>query len=354
MTLADLENQPSLLLLKCISGSRAYGLDTPTSDTDLKGVFYLPKTEFYGLTYTDQLNNETNDEVYYELKRFFDLLVKNNPNILELLATPSDCLLYRHPLMEKIKVEDFLSKLCKDSFAGYAQTQIKKARGLHKKILNPMDGERKSLLDFCYIVHEQGSISLMTWLKKNNYRQEDCGLVNIPHICDMYAIFHNHQLEQGSFMGIYSGTEANEVALSSVPPNILPLATMSFNKDGYSSHCKDYREYQEWIQKRNLSRYQGTLSHGKNYDAKNMMHTFRLLNMAEEIAREGKIYVRRKDRDFLLRIRSGEFEYEDLVSLVGEKIQRIGELFNHSDLPEMPDLKKTEALLVECRETLYG
>jgi hypothetical protein len=354
MTLADLENQPSLLLLKCISGSRAYGLHTPTSDTDLKGVFWLPKNEWYGLTYTDQVSNETNDEVYYELKRFFELLVKNNPNILELLATPDDCLIYRHPLMQLIKVEDFLSKLCKESFAGYALTQIKKARGLHKKILNPMEGERKSLLDFCYVIHQQGSIPLHTWLEKNNYHQEDCGLVNIPHIRQMYALFHTHQLEQGFLMGISSGPESNDVVLSSVPASIQPLATMSFNKDAYSSHCKDYREYQEWVQKRNIHRYHGTLSHGKNYDAKNMMHTFRLLHMAEEIAREGKIYVRRIDRDFLLKIRSGEFEYEELVNRVDEKIQLIHELFTHADLPETPNIEKAEALLIQCRETLYG
>ena len=31
------------IIFECISGSRAYGLDTPTSDTDIRGVFILPK-----------------------------------------------------------------------------------------------------------------------------------------------------------------------------------------------------------------------------------------------------------------------------------------------------------------------
>lgn len=102
-----------LLLFECISGSRAYGLDTPQSDTDLKGVFYLPREQFYGLNYIPQLSNETNDEVYYELGRFVELLGKNNPNILEILATPDDCILYRHPIMEKLHIGMFLSRLCK-------------------------------------------------------------------------------------------------------------------------------------------------------------------------------------------------------------------------------------------------
>ena len=80
------------------------------------------------MDYIPQISNETNDEVYYEIGRFVELLLKNNPNILEILATPDDCLLYKHPLMEKLQLKDFLSKLFKDTFAGYATTQIKKPK----------------------------------------------------------------------------------------------------------------------------------------------------------------------------------------------------------------------------------
>ena len=136
MTIQEIKDK-GLLLFECISGSKAYGLDTSQSDTDLKGVFYLPKDLFYGLEYIPQVNNETNDEVYYELGRFVELLCKNNPNILELLASPNECILYRHPLMDKLNIDMFLSKVCKDTFAGYALTQIRKARGHKKKVVNP-------------------------------------------------------------------------------------------------------------------------------------------------------------------------------------------------------------------------
>ena len=56
------------------------------------------------------------------------------------------------------------------------------------------------------------------------------------------------------------------------------------------------------------------MSHGKNYDAKNMMHVFRLLLMAKEIAAEGKINVFRNDREFLLDIKQGKYEYDELVA----------------------------------------
>ncbi len=46
-----------------------------------------------------------------------------------------------------------------------------------------------------------------------------------------------------------------------------------------------------------------------------MIHTFRLLNMAKEIAVEKQIHIFRKDRDFLLKIKNGEFSYDELVKM---------------------------------------
>ena len=52
-----------------------------------------------------------------------------------------------------------------------------------------------------------------------------------------------------------------------------------------------------------------------------MMYVFRLLLMVKEIAVEGKINVFRHDRDFLLSIKKGKFEYDKLVQK--QKHQRI-------------------------------
>ena len=353
MTLQELENDSSHLLLKCISGSQAYGLALPHSDIDIKGVFIQPKKEYYGLTYVDQINNETNDIMYYEIKKFVELLLKNNPNILELLSTPDDCILHRHPVMDLLKREMFLSRLCNQTFGQYAYAQIKKARGLNKKLLNPLDRKRKTILDFCYIVKGQGSVPVAEWLMSHGYAQEDCGLVRIDHMRDMYALFHQSQSER-KFSGIFSGDDADEVSLSSVPEGLQPACILYFNKDGYSVYCKEYRQYWEWVEQRNEERYENTVSHGKNYDAKNMMHVFRLLNMAEEIARYKKVNVRRPERQYLLKIRAGEFAYEDLLKQAEGKIAVIDDLFKKSDLPEQPDYEASNALLVQTRAMIYG
>ncbi|GAC1306567.1 MAG: hypothetical protein NVSMB24_17080 [Mucilaginibacter sp.] len=325
------------------------------SDIDKKGVYILPKAELFGFEFKDQVANSTNDEVYFEIKRFIELLTKNNPNILELLNTPTGFVLYRNPLMNLIKSNDFLSKLCLDTFAGYAQTQIRKAKGLNKKINRPMARERKSVLDFCYVVYKNGSIPLTLWLGDNNLSQEGCGLINLDHFRDVYLLYHQKQLNNsGWFKGVVSGPGADDVQLSSVPKGIEPIAIMNFNKDGYSAYCKEFKEYREWEEKRNQIRYEGTLTHGKNYDAKNMMHTFRLLNMAEEIGLYKKIIVSRGDREFLLKIRSGDFEFDTLMQMVDEKMDRIRDIYAKSDLPDQPDAKKAEDILIEIRDRFYN
>ena len=348
MTVNELRKN-NCILLDCITGSQAYGTAHAKSDVDLKGVFVAPKESFFSLEHPDQLNEENNNVMFYELKKFIDLLAKNNPNMIELLAMPEDCIRYKHPLFDLVKPGMFLSKLCKDSFAGYAMSQIKKARGLNKKIVNPVAKERKTILDFCYVVSGQGSVPLVQFLDSKNLKQENCGLSAIPHMRDMYGVYAG----KGTYAGIARTADSMEVSLSSIAEGEQPIAVMSFNKDGYSKYCRDYREYWDWVENRNEARYENTIEHGKNYDAKNMMHTFRLLSMAEEIGRTGEVIVRRPDREALLEIKSGRFSYEELVARAEEKLREIETVYENSFLPSSPDIKEVNNLLVHLRKELY-
>lgn len=338
------------LIFEAITGSRAYGLDTPNSDTDIRGVFILPKEEFYSLRYTAQVSNHTNDIVYYELGRFIELLTKNNPNILELLGTPESNVLLRHESMKAIKLEWVLSRLCEQTFANYAFTQIKKAYGLEKKILNPMAEERKSVLDFCFAYHNHESMSARQFLSFRGWKQEDIGLAVIPHLKDCFNLYYS---SENIYSGIVKKETSNEVSLSSIPKGESPAALLYFNRDGYSVYCKKYAEYQEWINKRNDERYKNTMSHGKKYDAKNMMHVFRLLLMAKEIATEKRINVFRKDRGFLMDIKAGKFEYDELIKKAEELKADLPALYEQSGLPDNPDVERLNELLVEMRESFY-
>lgn len=147
---------------------------------------------------------------------------------------------------------------------------------------------------------------------------------------------------------------ANEVSLSSIPKGEKEKAYLFFNLESYSSYCKDYKEYWEWVEKRNEHRYLGNVEHGKGYDAKNMMHTIRLLQVAEEILTQGRLNVKRFNRDELLSIKAGDRPYDDLLEMADSLMTRIEAAYFNSPLPEVPDKEKAELVLIQMRETLYG
>jgi hypothetical protein len=294
--------------------------------------------------------------VFYELRRFVELLLKNNPTVLELLGTPADCIIYQHPLFERFQAKDFLSKLCRQSFAEYAVAQIRKAKGLNKKINHPEPPARKSVLDFCYVTIGAGAQPVTTWLARHGHEAAQCGLANVPHLTDLYALFIDATSERRhGYRGLVRDPETSQdVLLSAVPKGEEPVAYLSFNRNGYSTYCRAFREYWEWVEKRNAERYQNTVQHGKNYDAKNMLHVFRLLQMAGEIAETGQLNVRRPNREFLLQIRRGEFEYEALVTEAEQLVARVDAAFVHSNLPDAPNRETAEQLLQRVRHAFYA
>ncbi|SSY79747.1 DNA polymerase beta superfamily protein [Alysiella crassa] len=353
LTLADLHSQ-NLILLETVSGSRAYGLATPESDWDIKGVFYLPPKQYFSLHYTPQIANESNDIVYYELGRFVELLLASNPHALELLAAPTDCIRQRAPIMDNLRLDWFVSQACQHSFAGYALGQIKKARGLNKKINNPMSPEKKSLLDFCYIIQENDTIDLPIWLAETNRQPEKIGLAAVPHARNLFAVFYDEDGSLG-YRGVAPKNMANSLTVSSIPPHAKRVAYLSFNQDGYSSYYREYASYWQWVRERNETRYQNNQAHQGGYDSKNMMHTFRLLQMARDIAVHGEIRVRRDNRDELLAIKQGSLDYETLLSQAEQLNQEVQDLFNENPcrLPEQVNYEAAECALIDMRRELY-
>ncbi len=338
------------LIFEVVSGSKSYGLDNELSDTDIKGVFVLPKESFYGLEYTAQVNNESNDVMYYELRRFIELLSKNNPNITEMLNVPAGCILLKHSVMEMVSMEMFLSKRCEQSFANYAFTQIRKAYGLEKKIMQSIEEHRKSVEDFCYVYEGEQAIELKPWLRGKAFAQSEIGLSAFAHLRDCYNIFQSAAIP---YAGIVKKDNANEVSLSCIPKGEESIGLLYFNRDGYSVYCKQYKEYWEWVNKRNDARYTATMLHGKRYDAKNMMDVFRLLRMAKEIATHGTVNVHRDDRTFLLDIKSGKFEYDYLVEKATGLKDELPELYRESALPEHPNMEAVNQLLINMRKRYY-
>lgn len=120
----DLE---SFIILRCVVGSRAYGLDDDHSDTDRRGVYLAPAELQWSLFGApEQFEDNTVQCCYWELQKFLLMALKANPNILECLYSPPVEKLT--PMGEDLVKhrKAFLSQMIIQTFNGYALSQLKK------------------------------------------------------------------------------------------------------------------------------------------------------------------------------------------------------------------------------------
>lgn len=346
-------------LFECIIGSQAYGTNLPTSDIDIKGVYIQPNEDILGFKYNQQIEVDK-DTVYYEIKRFIELAMTANPTILEVLFV-DDCLIKEyHSAFEFVQDNriKFLTKKCYNSFAGFAHGQIEKAQGLNKKMNWELEKTvRKTPLDFCYVLDKNRSIPLDAWLKQQKMKQEFCGLCAVDHFPGTYLLYYDWLAEHRGhteYRGIVF-EDSNDIRLTSIPKGqeLQVECTISYNKDAYSKHCRKYHEYTTWLANRNTTRYSDTAKHGQRIDGKNMMHCIRMLECAEEIATTGILTVKRPNAEYLLSIRRGEMNLEDILKVATEKITGLKELFEKSDLPDDVDKEFAHTLVNDVRKDYW-
>jgi len=370
-----------------IRGSHAYGTNIETSDTDYSGIFIQSMEDILGNKYIEQINDDKNDTVIYEIRRFLELLGTNNPTVLELLNTPEDCVIYKDPVFDLIlnDKEKFITKICSKSLGGYAKQQISKAKGQNKKQNWEKDKvTRKEVLDFVYVIEGEKSIPWKVW-NNSRYEEKFIGVVNVPNARDVYSIFYDKEAymcfgedipeymkenakqwrkDSGRPMGFgYKGlvktgegansSESNQLRLSSIPKGEEPICIVTYNKDGYTQHCNDYKSYQTWLEQRNEARWVDVQSHGQKIDGKNMMHCMRLIQMSREIAEGKGIIVRRPNAKELISIRKGEVDLQTLIDKVEKEIVEIDKLFEESNLPDSIDTEFINNLIVKIRKQIY-
>lgn len=417
-----------LVLYKHYRGSYAQGTYIEgISDKDIGGIFILPKEYMYGLqaNYVPQVSNETNDIVFYELGRFMELVLKNNPTIIESLFVDKKFVIYEHPLIKDIKriSSSYISKKLIYSMFGFAKSQIKKCTSEEKLFSHPVE-ERKGPLDFCYTSYKQGSTKMANWLDNHGLKQKYCGLVKMPNMHDMYGVYYDwkahiddegfdfdqpfaydsiigksisEQTEMERFINTlmdyfacydfdklretiknnitrrlgYSGivsdtgnsmdirfiqneaTSKYGVMLNSVEKGVKSICTMSYNSEGYAKHLRDYTRYQKWLKERNPVRYENNKDY--KYDSKNVMHCFRLINMAIEIAKGKGIHVNREwiDRTFLLLVRNHAYSYEELMEMLKAKEEELNKAIETCLLPGQCDGEVVNQTLIRIRKEFY-
>jgi hypothetical protein len=114
-------------IYRCVMGSRAFGLATDGSDTDVRGVFLAPTALFWRFEKPPtHVEGPAAEQFSWELERFCALALRTNPNVLECLHSP----LVEHldeTGRELLSLrEAFLSRQAHETFVRYAVGQRRK------------------------------------------------------------------------------------------------------------------------------------------------------------------------------------------------------------------------------------
>lgn len=133
--------KPSNIVLEGVTGSTAYGLATPSSDVDIKGIHLLPLREVLRMGFSEKhttVNHVNPDWAYHEVGKFMRLAIAGNPTVTELLYLDSYTVIT--PIGQALinSRDKFLStKAVSNSYRGYARSQADK---LNRRIQQGLDG----------------------------------------------------------------------------------------------------------------------------------------------------------------------------------------------------------------------
>lgn len=305
-----LRNNPHLgenVILLAVGGSHAYGMDTPTSDIDIRGIALNTKEEILlGKNWESVVDVDT-DTTIYSFNKIIDLLTQCNPNTIEILGCKPEHYLYIHPLGQGVLDYKtiFLSQRCIYTFGGYAETQLRRLENKSARLTSQTEYEHHILrsienasYDFRtrYGFYPQDAIHLYI---------EETGRDDMDSEIFMDLNLHHYPLRDWAGMW-----------------NEMKSIVSSYNKIG----------------KRN----QVAIEHNKL--GKHMAHTLRLYMMVIDILTKQEIITYREDEhDLLMAVRNGEYLDEnkqptkEFYEIVDEYNKKFDEAKKITTLPALPD-----------------
>lgn len=334
------------ILVKHYAGSKSYGTDIETSDTDFRGIFLGNRVEittpFFNIKEWVDENEE--DTKLFELNNFIDLACDNNPNILEtLFVDKSDITISSNEynyLRENNKM--FLTKKIAYTTSAYAIQSLVKMKS-HNKFVNNEDIKQPLQTDFVSVVRN------FTENKDFNNKIDlvkdfASGYKLISYGKDIFGIIKSDNSRNSTFNSEFflNRTRATD--------NTPPLLLLKFKSEEYEASKVKYNSYLKWKQSRSGSA-RNLLEDKFGYDSKDAMHLIRLMRIGYECITEGEYKVKRPDAKELLEIREGKWTYDEIYNYAKEFDLKIKNEVQKSNLPDKVDKEKAAKLILEIQDS---
>ena len=304
------------IIFLTLGGSHAYGMDTETSDVDIRGCTMNNASEIVGLSNFEQFINTETDTTVYSFNKLIPLLLNCNPNTIEMLGCKPEHYIYMTDIGREMIANRniFLSKRAIHSFGGYANQQLNRLESAlardrlaqaqkEEHIRRSMENSVKSFEDR-YTEFEAGSIKLFT------------------------DVSHREDLDREIFADIHL-THFPARQFNSMM-NDLHNVLGTYEKLNHRNHKKDDAHLN-----------------------KHACHLIRLYLMCLDILEKEEIITyREKDHELLMSIRSGEYMNSDgtyrpeFFELVADLKKRLDYAKENTSLPAHPNMKEIEEFVM--------
>jgi len=314
-------------------GSKLYGTDNPTSDTDYKGIFIPSREsillkrdiEHYNFNSNDTNTRNSKDDIdlqLFSIYKWFSLLKKGETGAIDILFS-----LFREDT-QVYNDRDFTQKVMQNykkfynrnlhSFLGYCVGQSK---------LYNVRGERFNELHI--FVEYFNKLAQ----KRGNEKLESM----FPRIEEMfekkrykYIKFTTAPTSRGS------GEAKDGVYIEVLGKRFLGTVSVEY----FSKRITEMEE-----QFGNRAR-----ASAKGVDFKALSHAVRVIDEVEELIDSDFITFPLKNRNYILSIKEGKESLEDVMDYIDQKLTIVREKLENSSLPEKSDEEFIDRFLLELVE----
>lgn len=353
-------------------GSISYGLNTPTSDVDIRGICSpLPRDYLSDFIQEPHPNDEANkdvlikdgrfhqymdpntDTVIYNVNKYISLINEMNPNTLEMLGCLPEHYAYVSDVGRLIldSKDIFVTKKAYFKFAGYARDQLTRLENALSRKATRLD----QLLQTISVI-------------QRSYQHLEENFPTFKRDMIEFYIVDNREnvIDMKATTAFFSTMEVDEETVRSrLSEADLSNAELRFNikMDGISPD--DFKGVMKHVFDviNNFSQHLGHRNHKKDeaHEDKHASHLVRLQKTAKKILVNHTIETYcGDDIEELLDIKNGKYRLPNgkyspvFFQKINKDMEELTNLYNMSTLPEKPDIERVRALMKQVNEIILA
>jgi predicted nucleotidyltransferase len=360
-----------------LHGSQAYALNNELSDVDVKGICVPPReveNDLFDrfeqaenpkvvedmLGYLRNPKNPKFESTIYSFRKFFLMAANVNPNIIELLWTDEGDHFIKSHLMDELLSNRhmFLSSKAKFTFSGYAFAQAAKIER-HRKWIVQGELSEPNRSDFGLLpIKNKGVEEVFGYIKSkveewnlNQFPLEEQDRSDLKEtIWDLVYSLSQKTVTWDNWPDAYAhGVIQNLKVDLSLKDEVIDLIQ---KERAYFKAFNNYKSWLRWKAERNPARRELEVKSG--YDTKHASHLVRLMRMGYEIITQGKVIVKRPDREEILSVKNGGWSYEKVMEFAKDMQVKLDEAYKVTTLKKSVDKVKLNELYHQLVEEYHS